>query len=209
MAKTATKTSAKLNASARPSQNSKNATTAKPETTPTSALPKSLLNALPSGVSIIKHVQAIEALYPDLVREIAAANKAGAIQLARAFVVLHRLNERMLAEKTGFKQFKALWSETKSVTVPNCFEQSGVDSLPLSEGFRVGTSSTAYASILPDKKPEAYVWLKENDKGDIIQETINSSTLSALAREMAEKNEELPDDLFKVTPLANTSVTKT
>ncbi len=174
-----------------------------------SSLPTSLVNALPTGAEIIKHVQAIEALQEKLQRELNAAAVAGAIPLARAFVVLHRLNERMLSDEKAFKGFKALWKDVKSVIVPNCFEQSGVDSVPLSEGFRVGTSSVTYASIATGKKPEAYVWLRDHDKGDVIQETINASTLSALAREMAEKNEELPEDLFKVVPIANTSVTKT
>jgi len=176
---------------------------------PPATLPKTIVNALPTGAKIAQHIAAIEALLPSLQSELAAANKAGAIQLARAFVVMHRLNERMLSEEKAFKPFKNLWKETKELTVPACFEQSGVDNVPLSEGFRVGLSTRVVASIQPGQKEAAYKWLIANDYGDIIQETVNASTLSKLASELREKNKELPETEFKVADLNNTSVTKT
>ena len=160
-------------------------------------------------MEVIKHVQAIEALLPKLKREMVAANDAGAIQLARAFVVLHRLQKRMLSDKEAFKDFKAFWAECNNKMCPNTFEVSGVDNVPLSEGFRVGISHRTVASILPGKKDDAYTWLLDNEKGDVIQETVNASTLAALAKEMGESNEELPEELFRVERLPYTSVTKT
>lgn len=145
----------------------------------------------------------------DLQKQITAAEKAGPVQLARAFVVLHRLNERMLSDEKSFKQFKSLWKETKELTVPQCFEQSGVDSIPLSEGFRVGTSVRIMASVVSGQKEAAFAWLRENEAGELIQPTLNASTLSAFAKQRGEKNEELPEELFKVYDQPNTSVTKT
>ena len=172
-----------------------------------STLPKSLANALPSGVAIIKHVQAIEALYASLQKEVERVTKAGAIPLARAFVVLHRLHERMLSDEKAFKQFKALWKQTKEITVPEAFEAAGVPSVPLEEGFRVGTSVRTLASI--KDREAAYKWLIDNGHGDIIQETVNASTLSALAKELGENNIDLPETLFNVARVNNSSVTKT
>ena len=160
-------------------------------------------------MEVIKHVQAIEALLPAIKREIEAADKAGAIQLARAFVVLHRLQKRMLSDKEAFKDFKAFFAVCNNKICPATFEVSGVDNVPLSEGFRVGISHRTVASIVKDMKDEAYAWLNKNDKGDVIQSTVNASTLSALAKEMGEKNEELPEKLFRVERLPYTSVTKT
>ena len=177
--------------------------------TPAPSLPKSIVQALPAGADIIRHVQAIEALLPRLQKELAAATKGGAVSLARAFVVFHRLNERMLSEEKAFKPFKELYGTTKSVTVPAVFEAAGVPNVPLSEGFRVGISEAWRASIKPDQKPGAYAWLEETGRKSIITEVVNASTLSALAKEMAEKNEELPAEFFNVAQVPNTSVTKT
>lgn len=185
------------------------AATPSPGTATASTLPRSLVNASPTGAAIIKHVQAIEALYPRLQQEIVAAEKAGAIPLARVFVVLHRLNERMLSEEKAFKSFKALWKETKEITVPEAFENAGVPSVPLEEGFRVSTSVRTLASIKEGQKAAAFKWLKDNGHGDVIQSVINASTLSALAKELGEKNIDMPDATFNVARVNNTSVTKT
>lgn len=185
------------------------AASTKPADVPAASLPKSIVNALPTGAAVAKHIAAIEALLPQLQKELVAASKAGPVQLARAFVVLHRLNDRMLSEEKAFKPYKELWGLTKSVTVPQCFEQAGVPNVPLSEGFRVGVSDTLRASVKPGMKSQAFAWLEGQHKSDLIQETLNASTLSAFARELGEKNEELPEDIFSVARLANTSVTRT
>ncbi len=129
------------------------------------------------------------------------------MQLARAFVVMHRLQKRMLSDEEAFKDFKAWHREVKEHLVPQCFEQAGIENVPLSEGFRVGTSEAWRASIKPDQKVGAYAWLKENEKGDIIQPTVNASTLSALAKQMAETNNELPEEFFNTALVPSTSVT--
>jgi len=168
----------------------------------------SILSALPTGSLIIQHVRAIEALLPQLTQDIAAAQKAGVVTLARAFVVMHRLNERMLSEERAFKPFREAYRTFKELTMPEACEQAGLENVPLSEGYRVGTSTTIRASIRPDMKQEAFVWLMEHQNGDVIQETVNASTLSALARELREVNVDLPEDLFNVADVNNTSVTK-
>lgn len=167
-----------------------------------------MINALPVGAQIMKHAQAIEALVPDLEAQLAAALKAGPVQLARAFVVLHRLNERLLSEDKALKPMRALYSDYKNVKVPEAFEQAGVPNVPLDEGFRVGIAIRTVASVIPGKKEDAFEWLAINGAPDLIQSTINASTLSAYAKQKGEKNEDLPADIFNVVLMPNTSVTK-
>lgn len=157
----------------------------------------------------MKHVQFIEMLMPALEQDLAKALKAGPVQLARAFVVLHRLNERLLSEDKALKPMKALYGDYKNVKVPEAFEQAGVPNVPLDEGFRVGIAIRTVASIVPGKKEQAYAWLINDGAIDLIQETVNASTLSAYAKQKGEKNEELPADIFNVVLMSNTSVTKT
>ena len=84
-----------------------------------------------------------------------------------------------------------------------------MDNVSLSEGFRVGVSHAWRASVRPDMGSRAKEWLRKNGKGDIVTETINASTLSAFAKQKAEENFDLPDDIFNVAQVPNTSVTKT
>lgn len=182
---------------------------------PKPPLPESLRKALPAAGQIVALSDQIKNLTwsgkasdpgGPLWVELDAAKKKGAIALARAFVVFHRAMERLADD---LKPLKALYEQYKEVAVPAIFEEDGVTSIPLDEGFRVGTSYTFRASIRPDQKDEAYAWLRSANLGDIITSTVNSSTLAKTAKELAEENKELPDALFNVARMPNTSVTQT
>lgn len=203
MAKTAAATRAAPKSA--PPPNSRPAKPPAVDATP--RLPASLVAALPVSKEIMQHVAAIEKLLPRLERELDKTRKGGAIPLARAFTVLHRMKTRI---DGVLKPFTELFELCKKNYCPEAFERDGVTSVPLAEGFRVGVSSPLYASIVSGQKEAAYEWLRAHDLGDIIQPTVSSSTLSAVAREMLEdKNMELPADLFRVAQVHNTSVTKT
>lgn len=181
---------------------------AKSETkAPAPTLPASLVAALPSSKDVMKHVQAMEKALPGLIREVQAARKSGAVSLARSYVVYKRVCDRM---EEMVKPYNAFRDVLKGVVIPEQFEQAGIPNVTIDEGFRIGLSTRILASIIPDKKEEAYQWLRDNDLGDIIGETVNASTLSATAKSLVEdQNKELPEDLFKVAYVPNTSVTKT
>lgn len=176
-----------------------------------STLPRSVVQALPSALEVMKHVAAIEALVPRLEKELAAAKKRGVIDLARAFVVLHRTREAVLSEeKNRFKPLGALFQHYAKVEIPAVFEQGGVDSVPLSEGFRVGVSHPFYASIKKDQKDAAYQWLRANRLGDLISATVNSSSLSAaLKTKVVDENVEAPADIFTAGYVPTATVTRT
>ena len=55
------------------------------------------------------------------------------------------------------------------------------------------------ASILKERKAEAWAWLKRNKLGALIIQTVNAQTLGATAKQMIEKGQELPADLFKTS----------
>lgn len=186
----------------------KNGTTPVPST-----LPASLVKALPTAALMLKHAAEIAKLVPKMKGELEAAHAHGAVQLARAYVVFHRLMERLDEtleplshddpEKPG------LFELYKRKLLPEVFEVEGVKSIPLAEGYRVGTASTFRASIRKGMKDTAYNWLRGNQLGDIITTTVNASTLSSAAKKLMEdQNKELPNDLFNVAMVPTTSVTK-
>ncbi len=57
-------------------------------------------------------------------------------------------------------------------------------------------------------KDECFTWLRNNNHGEVIVEQVNASSLSRVARELAEEGRELPDNLFKSDPTVSTSITK-
>lgn len=146
---------------------------------------------------------------PELEKQLAIANKAGPVQLARAFVVLHRLNERLLSEDKALKPMKALYGDYKNLKVPEAFEAAGVPNVSLDEGFRVGVSVRTVASVMPGMKEKAFTYLESIGKRDLIQETLNASTLSAYAKQIGEENRDLPSDIFNVARMPNATVNKT
>lgn len=179
----------------------------KDDATPT--LPRTLVEALPVSLKIMEHVHAIEKLTPMLIKQLESSKKKGPIALARAFVVFHRLREALCSdEKNRFKPISRLFEDYKVKIVPETLEQSGLDNVPLSEGFRVGVNHAWRASIIKDNKRAAYEWMRDNYP-DIISETINASTLAALAKDLSEKNQELPADLFNAAQVPGASVTRT
>lgn len=175
---------------------------------PVASLPLTVVQSLPTSVRAAKLMREAMALLPDIAAEIRKAERQGPVSLARAFVALHRLKK--ITEEHE-KLFNATFEAVKGVVIPQAFENSGVDgSVPLSEGFRVQVSQTSYASIKTGMKDAAMDWLVKNGYEDLIDSTVNASTLSASVRKLREeKNLDFPEELFNVTYAHNTSVVAT
>jgi hypothetical protein len=100
-----------------------------------------------------------------------------------------------------------LHKRMKEEIVPKKFTEQGISSITV-EGYRYTVSAQARTTIQKDKKDEAYGWLRNNGLGDLVTETVNSSTLSATAKTLMADGIDLPDDIFNVYTFENTSVTK-
>jgi len=98
-------------------------------------------------------------------------------------------------------------TELKQKTIPEKFETEGVSSFTTTSGYRVTVSVTPRASMKGDKLL-CFQWLRDNNLGDIVTETVNASTLSSVAKSMLEEGKELDPDLFLTYLQPNTSVTK-
>lgn len=147
-----------------------------------------------------------QAVLHRIKKEIEEACMAGPIELARAYVVL---KESLETIEESIKPFKELVLRVKEVELPNAFDVAGVPTVNLEEGFRVTVSYNVRASIRSGRKEDAINYLTEKGYGDIVTTTVNASTLSSLAKDMASENEELDDSLFNVAIMPTTSVTKT
>jgi len=133
------------------------------------------------------------------------ARKEGAAgpEVARLFVEVRSFYDLLGAASSELSRLK---EKMAYEDVPACFEREGVTTYTLKEGYRVTTSALVRASC--KDMEEAIKWMKSHNLEGIVKETINASTLAALAKgEMAE-GRELPDDIFNVHVGMNTSITK-
>ena len=105
------------------------------------------------------------------------------------------------------KRFADIHRKMKEDLVPAKFEEEGVSSITI-DGYRFTVSKSMRTSIVTGQKEEAYIWLRDNELGDLIQETVNSSTLNATAKSLLEEGLELPEDHFSSYFYNNTSVSK-
>lgn len=162
---------------------------------------------LPSVGPIVERLEFIEQHVAQfLPHEIDGADMNGPIELSRALVTLRFLKDKIDAT---FKQFDTIYMDVKDKRLPEAFDKAQIPHVNLDEGYRVGVSHSIRASIRPNMKEAAFEWLREHQLGDIVTQTVNSSTLSAVARTMGEENKELAPELFNVHILPTTSVTKT
>lgn len=162
--------------------------------------------ALPTMAAVYSQIDTLEAALSKLPDEVAEAQGAGVVELARAMVSLRGLKDRM---EEALKPFETLYAKVKDIDLPQAFDTAGVPSVSIDEGFRVGVAHTIRAAVKGGMKEQAIAWLRENDLADIVSETINASTLSAVARTLGEENRELSVDFFNVHVMPTTSVTKT
>lgn len=92
--------------------------------------------------------------------------------------------------------------------IPEMMEDMGQETTKLKDVGVISLRPEMYASIPKGMLKEAYAWLEENGHGDIVKETINSSTLKAFIKEQIKEGETLPEGLFKVEPYMMAAITK-
>lgn len=92
-------------------------------------------------------------------------------------------------------------------TIPAKMDAQDITSIKIDGVGRVSLGTRVSVSMLD--KQAGMEWLRENGHGDIIQETVNASTLSAFSKSLLEEEGvELPDDKFKTSTMRYTSITK-
>lgn len=92
--------------------------------------------------------------------------------------------------------------------IPGKMEEDGVDRINVTGIGRVSLTADMHVSIKAEKKPEFFEWLRDNGRGDLLQENINPSTLKATIKGMFKNGEEVPEELVNVSPFTRASITR-
>lgn len=141
----------------------------------------------------------------EMAKAITQLDKPTEIQdLVRQYAGIKAAEDAMEEAKKTLTAIKAHWQYT---ILPEALREKGIKTTTVIGVGRVSLSTRWSASMLDKEK--GMQWLKDNDHGDLIQPTVNASTLSAFAKNlMEESGKELPDDIFKVGLLTGVSLTK-
>lgn len=128
------------------------------------------------------------------------------IAVIKHFDELRRANESIKMSREAMSEIA---DDLSTRHIPDLMRAAGVKTITIEGVGRVTVSHRFSCSIILEKKAEAYDWLRANGHGDIIQETVNSSTLGAFAKSLSiDTGKDVPSDLFKVGTAPYTSITK-
>lgn len=169
-----------------------------------STLPGDYVAVVPHAVALRDAIQMAEEALAGMVRETIQANRNGLTEIGKAFVVARRIEDIV---KDFQKNWSSYFERFKKELMPEALDDSDQTNLSLRGGHQIVVTHKLYASIKAGMKEPAYEWLRANGLGDLIQETVNASTLSAAAKEeREEKNIDLPAELFNLMDEVSASV---
>lgn len=132
-------------------------------------------------------------------------SRTSAIELVRRMHEIQQEKEKLDAALT---RINAYFDVIRLELLPDAMQNEGIKSPFNVEGVgRITLTGDAYVSLDKSKRDELFWWLQKNNLADIIQQTINSSTLKAFAKSRLKKGLELPDAI-KVTPFTRASITR-
>ena len=92
--------------------------------------------------------------------------------------------------------------------IPNAMDEAGIQNINFEGIGRISLRGDVFASISADNKEAAYEWLEATGRGSLIKPTVNSSTLKAAIKAWILEGEQIPEDLFKVTPYTQATLTR-
>lgn len=92
--------------------------------------------------------------------------------------------------------------------LPQKMEEAGLENMKVENLGRVNLTGDMYVSIRAGEFEEFAKWLKKRKLGDLVQETINSSTLKAFVTRRMADNKDVPRELLNVTPYTRASITR-
>lgn len=127
------------------------------------------------------------------------------LDLLREFKAAKDLKEAcdLLSKESG-----RLYDYLRLALVPERFEEDGISNMKVEGVGRVQLAGDLYAGIIKGNEERAFEWLGDNGRGDLVKQTVNSSSIKAVLKKMLTEGEEIPADLFKAEPFTRASIVK-
>lgn len=127
------------------------------------------------------------------------------VDLAKAYFTLKNGYEAIDAQR---KRIYHVVDMLNKHLIPTQLEKAGLDMIRVPEIERSFSPRLQISASLIDKE-RGMEWLRKEGKGDLIQETVNSSTLASFVRNMIiDEGIDPPEDIVKVSQYYTTGVAK-
>ena len=144
-------------------------------------------------MTINEHLHAISKQLDTMLKAIPTLGLDDVGESLDAFIAAKSLKDRidLLSKEAG-----AVVQEFSDHHIPALLERHKLKAAP----HRLGMikMETKYSTTVHDR-PGAHSWLCKHGMGNVIIETTNAATLSAIAKGLIEKGEDFPTDYFKTT----------
>ena len=159
--------------------------------------------AAPADNSVLARIATITAQLRsvcDLYSVESVGDKMRAADLKTLAMVHQNLNDLTDEIDEARKVLSKTYDWLRHSLMIDKMDDAGLESFSVAGVGRVYIQSSLNASIRAGAKEGAYEWLNDHGHGDLIQETVNSSSLKALAKAKIQDNDSLPEELFNVSP---------
>lgn len=137
--------------------------------------------------------------------EFAEYDKMTLVELVREMKMVQSAKE---SAEDVVKSLNKKFDFLRITKIPQVMEDEGIQRLSVDGVGRVSLTADMHVSVKEGQKDAFYDWLRDNGREDLIQPTVNSSTLKATVKNMVKQGEEFPDQLLNVNPFTRASITK-
>ncbi len=118
------------------------------------------------------------------------------------------LQNRKEAIEDQLKLINKEYDFLRITKIPTVMEDDGVDRINVTGVGRVSLTADMHVSVKADQKSAFFDWLRDNGRGDLLQENINPSTLKATVKGMVRNGEDVPEGMLNVSPFTRASITR-
>ena len=117
------------------------------------------------------------------------------------------LKERKEKATEYLKKVNLALERIQLTDIPDAMAKANMRTVTFKGVGRLQLAPDVYVSY-SEHREEAFEWLRDNGFSNCITETVNASTLKAIFRKKIKDGEELPDEVFKITPSTRASLVK-
>jgi len=118
------------------------------------------------------------------------------------------LKAEIKSREAATKKLKATLEEIQTEILPAKMEAEGMQTVTVAGVGRLSNAPQFRASVKAEHKMDMQEWLRINGFGEMIQETLNSSTLKAWVKEQMEEGNEVPTDYLNLHSFDLVTLTK-
>lgn len=131
-------------------------------------------------------------------------DKLGMVQLA---ALQNNLKDNIETVKIVETTLGKYHDSIRKHKLPDLMIEQDIKGMVVDGVGRVSLVDDMYASIKSNKQSEAHQWLDDHGHGDLIRESVHPSSLKALMKSKMKEGDDIPDDIFNVTPYTYCKIT--